>query len=103
MGPDGPRGGETARADAVSTGPHVRERGSADGFGRSDGGANRLGLTADEVPRRFSTVAPVPGGGGWLSTGRGRGSWWWGQFGWWMPGMVGPRRGGRLPRRRGRR
>jgi hypothetical protein len=69
MGPDGPQGGETAQADAVSAGPCVRERGSADGVGQSDGGggANRPGLTADEVPRRFSAVAPVPGGRGGLA------------------------------------
>jgi hypothetical protein len=96
MGLEGPRGGEMARADAVSAGPCVRERGSADGVGQSDGGANRPGLTADEVPRRFSAVAPVPGGRGWLSMGRGRGHGC-------TPGMAGPQQGGGLPRRRGRR
>jgi hypothetical protein len=39
--------------------------------------------------------------GRWLSTDRGRGSRWWGQFGQWTLGMAGPRRGGGLPRRRG--
>jgi hypothetical protein len=36
MSPDDPRGGETARADAVSAGPRVRERGRADDVGQSD-------------------------------------------------------------------
>jgi hypothetical protein len=54
------------RADAVSVGPRARERGSADDVGRSDegGGVNRPGSTVDEVPRRFSAAAPVPGGRG---------------------------------------
>jgi hypothetical protein len=66
---------QTARADAVSASPRVRERGRADGVGRltggGGGGGHRPGggkQTADEVPRWFSATVPVlKGQGGGLA------------------------------------
>jgi hypothetical protein len=52
--PDGPRGGETARADAVSAGPRVRERGSANDVR----GANRPG-SENRPPTRFRGGSPA--------------------------------------------
>jgi hypothetical protein len=58
-GPDGPRGGETARANTVSASPHVRERGRADGIGRSDGGGGEAaGVGKNRPPTRFRGSSP---------------------------------------------
>jgi hypothetical protein len=59
MGPDDPRGGEMAWADAVSAGPRVRERGRADGVGRSNGGAGEpAGVRKTRPPMRFRGGSP---------------------------------------------
>jgi hypothetical protein len=93
------------RADAVSVGPRARERGAP----TASGGLTRGGGESAGVDRRRGSTAVLRRGSGsgwsgsWLSTAGVGGSWWWGQFGWWMPGMAGPWRGGGLPRRRGRR
>jgi hypothetical protein len=103
MGTGGPQGGGMAWTDAVSVGPRAGERGSVDGVRWSNGGGPA------EVDRRRGSAAVLRHGSGfgwlgrWLSMSRGRGSWWWGQFGRRTLGMAGPRRGGGLPWRRGRR
>jgi hypothetical protein len=67
-GPEGgilaQRGRAAPQADAVSAGPRVRERGSADGVGRSDGGG---GEPAGVDRRRGSAMVLRRSSG-----------WWWG-------------------------
>jgi hypothetical protein len=58
-----------------------------------------------EVDRRRGSAVVLRRGSGfgwsgrWLSMGKGRGSWWQGQFGQRVFAMAGPRRGGGLPPR----
>jgi hypothetical protein len=63
--PASPGRGGTTRGRRRGRGPTCQRGGGADGVGGLTGeGANRLGSTADEVPRRFSVAVPVSGGRG---------------------------------------
>jgi hypothetical protein len=58
-GLDDPLGEGMARADAVSAGPHARERGRADDVGQSDeGGGEPAGFRKNRPPTRFRGGSP---------------------------------------------
>jgi hypothetical protein len=78
----------------AATAPWARAHMSARGDGDSPTGRNRSLVISVAVRRWWSGSG---WSGMWLSTGRGRVLWWWGQFGRWTLGMAGPRRGSKFP------